>query len=90
MTQDQVQIGARIRLVRDIGGDCDPGAMLPLLKAGATGTVVPIDPYWADKLDGPAAYVRLDDHNPDLDDWANTIWVFTEYGEANLADFERI
>lgn len=75
-------VGDRVRLITDVAP-----YPLGLFPAGTTGTVEEIDPTAGEG--NPIAYVRLDQHFEDLDDWENVLQVVREGdGEVTPAAFE--
>lgn len=95
LTEDQVAVGTRIRLVRGFGGGHSPGDIIGPINAGETAEIIEVkrDDHQPD-AEMPFFVVRFDNHLETLDEWQNTFQIGfsdTEYGwDSTIEDWEVI
>lgn len=87
MRAEDFTVGTRVRATTKLGG-CYPGASFEI-EAGVTGTVIAVFPDADEDAGEPIAHVRLDAHEPDLEEWDNILHIYTG-GDAPPEDFEPI
>jgi hypothetical protein len=92
MTEQELIVGARVRLIRDVCGGGGAGTIIDTIKAGETAEIVAIDLDAAIQTGDAAVVVRFDNHLETLDDWENTLNVGLDRDvmdwDATIDDFE--
>lgn len=73
---DKFYVGQRVRLMHDVAP-----YPLGLFPAGSCGTVVEVYPDVIKT--NPVAYVQMDDHFDDLNEWENVLQVFRSTDESS-------
>ena len=89
MTRDDLAVGAKVQLVKRIGGNY-PGAMFDIAP-GPTGTVIAVFPHADEDAGEPIAHIRFDEPQEDLEEWDNELPLWgDQLGDAGLDDFTLI
>lgn len=87
-----MSIGARVRLLRPVGGGESPGTMYGRIDAGTCGTVVEIDADADAEMGEPIAFIKLDEPREDLAEWHNIlhVWAGGSAADVTLDDLALI